>query len=189
MGFIQNGVIVQNLKSPTGYMAKYLGANAYNHFPLCNVEDIECRRITREVFSKELEDGFYQSLEFISNKNLLMRYVELCKKHNIPLRVLFVESEYPFEQWTEEKPICRFIGYEYCEIPFDSQIITDFSWHTPLHCFRDKINEFGIFDNISDAQEFKNKYDKEFEEGNIGDGEMDTYICKLFEVDLNQLSY
>ena len=64
MGFIQNGVIVQNLKSPTGYMAKYLGANAYHQFPLCNVEDIECRRITREVFSKELEDGFYQSLEF-----------------------------------------------------------------------------------------------------------------------------
>ena len=94
MGFIKNGVIVQNLKSPTGYMAKYLGANAYNHFPLSNVEDIECRRITREVFSKELEDGFYQSLEFISNKNLLMRYVELCKKHNIPIRVLFVESEY-----------------------------------------------------------------------------------------------
>ena len=64
MGFIQNGAIAQNLKSPTGYMAKYLGANAYNHFPLCNVEDIECKRITIEVFSNELEDVFYQSLEF-----------------------------------------------------------------------------------------------------------------------------
>jgi len=189
MNFIQNGVIIQDLNSPTDFMTnvKYLGANAYHQHPLCNVNDTECKLITKEVFSKKLDDGFYQSLEFISDKNLLLRYIKLCERHDIPIRVLFIESEYQFERWTEEKPACKFIGYEYCEIPFDSQMITDFSWYTPLHCFYDKLNKFGLFDNISDAEEFKNKYDREFEEGNIGDGEMDTFICKISEVDLNQL--
>ena len=186
MKFIQNGVIIQDLTSPTNFMSnvKYLGANAYHQHPLCNVNDIACKLITKEVYSKELDDGFYQSLEFISNKNLLQRYINLCKRHDIPIRALFVESQYPFEQWTEEKPDCKFIGYEYCEIPFDSQIITDFSLYTPLHCFYDKLNEFGLFDTIEEAKEFKSKYDKEFDEGNIGDGEMDSFICRISEIDL-----
>ncbi len=189
MDFIPNGIIIQDTTSPTDFMnkIKYLGVNAYHSFPLSLIEDIECRNISKEVFSKQLDDGFCQILEFISDKNLLKRYVDLCKKHNIPIRALFIESGYAFESWKEEKPACKFMGYEYCEIPFDSQIITDFSWHTPLHQFFGKLNEFGIFDTVTDVKEFKNKYDKEFNEGNIGDGEMDTFICKIYEVDLNQL--
>lgn len=190
MGFIQNGIIIQDLNSPTDFMTSisYLGVNAYYHFPLSLIEDTECRKISNEVFSKELDNGFYQILEFISDKNLLVRYIKLCERHDIPIRVLFIESEYQFERWTGERPACKFLGYEYCEIPFDSQLITDFSWYTPLHCFYNKLNNLGLFNNISDAEEFKKKYDREFEEGNIGDGEMDTFICKLFEVDLKQLS-
>ena len=103
------------------------------------------------------------------------------------IRALFIESEYAFEHWTEDKPACKFIGYEYCEIPFDSQIITDFSWYTPLHYFLNKLNGYGLFDGIDEAEEFKKKYDEEFEKGNIGDGEMDTFICRISEIDLNLL--
>lgn len=44
-----------------------------------------------------------------------------------------------------------------------------------------------MFDSIGEAKAFKKKYDDEFDKGNIGDGEMDTFICKISEIDLNLL--
>ena len=189
MNLIPNGVIIQGLNTPTDFMTKvkYSGVNAYYHNPLSQIKDSDCKSISGEVFHKECDDGCYQILEFISDKDLFIRYVNLCKKHNVPIRALFIESEYAFEHWTEDKPACKFIGYEYCEIPFDSQIITDFSWYTPLHCFLNKLNSYGLFDSIDEAKAFKKKYDEEFDKGNIGDGEMDTFICRVSEIDLTLL--
>ena len=186
MSLIKNGVIIQSLARPTGFMTrvKYLGINAYYHSPLKKINDPECKRISDEVFSKKLDDGYYQILEFISDEELFKRYVRLCKKHNVEIRALFIESEYSFEMWEGDMPPCRFIGYEYCEIPFDSQMITDFAWHEPLLAFCDRLNEYGLFDSLADAESYKRKYDEEFEKGVIGDGEMDTFICRVYEIDL-----
>ena len=190
MNYIPNGVIIQGLELPTDFMTKvkYLGINAYYHSPLTKINDPECKRISDEVFHKKLDDGCYQMLEFISDVELFKRYVVLCKKHNVPIRALFIESEYSFEKWDGDMPPCRFIGYEYCEIPFDSQMITDFSWHEPLFAFCDRLNEYGLFDSLADAESYKRRYDEELEKGAIGDGEMDTFICRVYEVDLTEIS-
>ena len=189
MNFIPNGVIIQGLAFPTDYVTKfnYLGINSYHHNPLTRFNDTECKRISDEVFSKKLDDGYYQVLEFISDRDLFIRYARACKKHDIPIRALFIESEYSFEKWERDRPPCHFIGHEYCEIPFDSQMITDFSWHEPLFSFCDRLNEFGLFHDLADAQSYKRKYDEEFEKGAVGDGEMDTFICKVYEIDLAEI--
>ena len=186
MNFIPNGVIIQGLASPTDYITKfkYLGINAYYHNPLTKIGDPNCKKASEQAFHKKLDDGYYQILEFISDEELFTRYVRLCKKHTVPIRALFIESESPFEQWKSDLPSCFFIGYEYCEIPFDSQMITDFSYHEPLFAFYDKLNGYGLFNNLSDAKSYKRKYNEELEKGAIGDGEMDAFICKVYEIDL-----
>ena len=187
MRLIQNGVIIQGLSRPTNFMTRveYLGINSYYHSPLTKISAPECKSISDEVFSKKLDDGYYQILEFISDEELFKRYVGLCKRHSVEIRALFIESEYSFERWEGDMPPCRFIGYEYCEIPFDAQMITDFAWHEPLFAFYDRLNEYGLFDSLADAESYKRKYDEEFEKGAIGDGEMDTFICRVYEIDLD----
>ena len=184
----KNGVIIQDLKSPAFSLPKfkgtYKGINSFWTNPLGEIHDRGCKKLYDESIHKETKDGCCEYLEFISNPDLLFKYIEKCKEFNIEIRVLLIESDYPHEICDYNFPIKQFIGYEYCEIPFDSQMITDFDWYVPLHKYYTLLNNNGLFDNIDDAVSFKNAYDDAFEKGEIGDGEMDTYICKVYEVDI-----
>ena len=189
--FFSNGAIVQQLNMPTDYISSscvnYLGINAFYQHPLCGESDSEARLLSEEVLFIKTDDELFLPLEFISNSDLLYRYVLACVRLNIPIRVLFIESTYPFEKWKETLPSMRFIGYEYCEIPFDSQIITDLDWYEPFKKFHNILNEYGLFATLEDALRFKSEYDYEFDKGHIGDGEMSTYVCKVYEVDINKM--
>ena len=186
MLFFPNGVIVQNLERPTNYFKHpgifYQGINSFHKYPLLGLTDSKSKALTEEVFSKITDDGFFEPLEFISNADLLCRYLKECDNQNISVRTLFIESNYTDEIWQEELPDMHFIGYEYCEIPFDCQIITDFSMHIPFKKFHKILNKSGMFNTIEDVCQFKKCYDEEFDNGVIGDGEMDTFICKVSEV-------
>ena len=107
-----------------------------------------------------------------------------CKELNIEVRVLQIESDYSDEICEYDFPNAKLIGYEVCEIPFDSQIITDFDWYGPLHKFYIHLNQYGLFNSIEQALKFKEAYEYEYEKGAIGDGEMDIFICKVSEVDV-----
>lgn len=186
---IKNGVIVQDLSSPAfslkKYKGKYLGINSFWANPLSYVNEEQCKKLSEEVFHKKNSDGSYTLLEFISNPTLLLNYILKCKELNIDIRVLQVESDYLLEESQYEFPVKRFIGYELCEIPFDSQVITDFDWYKPFHRFYKNLNEYGLFDNLEDALAFKKAYEFEFQIGNIGDGEIDLFVCKICEIDID----
>ena len=58
----------------------------------------------------------------------------------------------------------------------------NFDWYEPFKRFYPMLNEYGVFDTLEDVTEFKKAYDVAFEKGDIGDGDMDTYICRVYEV-------
>lgn len=186
---IKNGVVVQDISAPafslSNFNGKYLGINSFWTNPLAQINDVYCKKISEEVFHKKDHEGCYTLLEFISDPNLLFNYISKCKELNIEARVLQVESDYEHEKCEYNFPVAKLIGYEFCEIPFDSQIITDFDWYTPFHQFYKLLNEYGLFNSFEDVILFKNAYENEFQSGKIGDGEIDTFICKVSEIDID----
>ena len=183
-----NGAIVQELNRPTGHLkipdADYLGINAFFHDPLSDAADCKLRHIAAQAMERQYADGTFALVNFIRNADLLFNYLQACRESGVAVRVLFIKSCYDAEMWKGEMPPCRFLGYEYCEIPFDLQIITDFNWYTPLNVFYQKLNCFGLFENLEDAEQFKQAYDTAMAKGFIGDGEMDAFICEVYALDV-----
>lgn len=184
---MKNGVIIQSLSSPAFTLkrikGKYLGVSSYHTDPLLMIPDSECQKLHNEVTWKRLNNEYSILLEFTPNLDVLYRYLIKCKEFNLGVRLLYIESDYPDEVCDYDFEDKKFLGYEYCEIPFDSQVITDFDWYEPLHKYYDLLNEYGLFNTLEDAEKFKEAYDDAFQKGYIGDGDMDTYICKVYLVD------
>lgn len=184
---MKNGVIIQSLSSPAFTLkrikGKYLGVSSYHTDPLLMIPDSECQKLHNEVTWKRLNNEYSILLEFTPNLDVLYRYLIKCKEFNLGVRLLYIESDYPDEVCDYDFEDKKFLGYEYCEIPFDSQVITDFDWYEPLHKYYDLLNEYGLFNTVEDAEKFKAAYDDAFQKGYIGDGDMDTYIFKIYSVD------
>lgn len=182
--FTTNGILIQGVQDKTNYVKSfsYQGMNAYFLYPLVSLSDNESRKITNEQQSKRCSDNLYMSQEFISNINLYKRYLKKCHELNIEIRVLFVESEYSDEIWQDELPQMFFLGYEYCPIPIDEQIITDLDWCDSLSYYRHRVNEYGLFDSYVDALEFAQDYSHRAKNGEIGDGAIDAYIFRVSQV-------
>ncbi len=183
MNLCPNGIIIQEIRRPTNFATNfnYYGVNAYHHNPLLGVFDADCKKISDEASFLINSDGSYTPLEFISNIPLALKYIQQCHVMDITIRALFVESEYTDEKWRGSLPKLNFIGYEYTPIPFDSQILTDFSWYEPLHVFFPQLNCNGLFDSIGDVLKFKNAYDVAVVNHDIGD-DVEAYICKISEI-------
>ena len=183
----KNGVIIQNLGSPAFSLkkikGKYLGVSSFYDEPLLMIPDPECQKLNDEATWKSLSNGNWIMLQFTPNLDVIYRYLMKCKELNIGIRLLYIESDYPDEVCNYDFENKELLGYEYCEIPFDSQVITDFDWYEPLHKYYDHLNEYGLFNTLEDAEKFKEAYDDAFQKGYIGDGDMDTYICKVYLVD------
>ena len=184
----QNGFLVQHLYDQPYGMEKiinicgYNGLSARNSDPLSVLPDRESRELSKEAQWRVVSEQERELLEFISDPDVLLRYINACRKHNIPIRLLFAESDYSEEVWTGPDIPKRFLGYEYNTIPIDNQIITDFSWYPPLSPFWQQVNSWGLFPSMDDIMLFKNAYDKAFDQGEIGDGDMQAHIFCLYEV-------
>ncbi len=191
----QKGVILQEVTARSWTKDKlsfpYFGISAYQGDPLQGIKengkpwlDKKCLAITNEVFSRKLPDGMYQSLEFISSEDLMNRYVALCKKHEKPIRVLFVENDYDCEIWNGSELDLDLLGYEVSSIPIDVQIIGDLDIYRQFEKFKNMLNANGLFDTSDQALEFYRAYKVELETDEIdGDGlEIENvYICKNFD--------
>lgn len=184
---MKNGIFIQDLQYPAFSLkrikGKYIGVSSFYGDPLLSIPDPECKKIYDEATWKRLDDEYSILLQFIPNLDILYRYLMKCKELNIGIRLLYVESDYPDEVCDYDFEDKKLLGYEYCEIPFDSQVITDFDWYEPLHKYYPLLNEYGLFNTLEDAEKFKAAYDEAFQKGYIGDGDMDTYVFKLYEVD------
>ena len=182
-----NGILVQGLNDKNNYVKSfpYQGINAYFQFPLTWLQDEVSQKLTKEQLSKQVDDYWSVSQEFISDPDLYGRYIKHCAAMNVPIRALFIESDYADEIWASALPKMEFMGYEYSPIPFDDQVSTDMEWYQPFFKFRNLLNEFGLFRSYEDAERFVKFYNEEFLARRIGDGEMDAYICKVSRICLN----
>lgn len=181
-----NGYLIQDLNKPTDYAKtfEYFGINSYINFPLSSINNKNCQELTDLQSTKTDANGYNQFLEFISNKNLYEDYINCCFENEINFRVLFCESEYENEVFSENLPEMIFLGYEYCSVPLDEQIITDLDCFEPLKQFKSKLNKFGLFDTIEDILLFKKTYDEFVFAEIIGDGMECSYIFKVYEINV-----
>ncbi len=185
-----NGYLIQDLNKPTKYTKtfEYFGINSYNNFPLSTVNNKICQELTDLQSTKIDADGCHQFLEFISNKNLYEEYINCCFENEINIRILFCESTYKNEVFSDSLPEMKFLGYEYCPIPLDEQIITDLDCFEPLKIYKSKLNKFGLFDTFDDVLLFKKTYDEFVVNEIIGDGLECSYIFKVYEVNVENRS-
>lgn len=179
-----NGILIQGLNDKTNFIRNftYQGINAYFQFPLTYITENECRKLTEEQQFKEISNNQYISLEFISDLDLYKKYLKKCIDMKIEIRALFIESEYVDEVWKYELPQTKFLGYEYCPIPIDEQIITDMDWYEPFSVYLNKLNKYGLFDSYADVLAFSNEYNKAVGNNKIGDGGVKAYICKVSQI-------
>lgn len=179
-----NGVLIQDLEKPTNYVKNfpYQGSNAYFQYPLANIADLQCRALTDAQQFRKLSENEYLNLEFISDYDLYQRYVDKCNALQIKIRALFIESAYSDEIWNAELPKMQLLGYEYCPIPIDEQVITDMDWYTPFSMYWKKLNEYGLFDSYTDALAFADAYKQATHNGEVGDGDVDLFICRVSRV-------
>lgn len=186
--FTRNGFLVQNINQPTNFVNSfsYYGINSYVNFPLSLISNAECYELTKRQQLQKFSDNTYRILEFISDDDLLVEYLECCQKHNIDIRVLMIESPYTEENYPSNLCCSTFIGYEYCPIPIDQQIITDIDWCPMLHIFKKQLNSFGLFSEFGDVYNFRNVYDTYCKTGLIGDGLEFAYICKVYEINVEK---
>ena len=188
MTFNKNGIIVQqtNYDYPWTRFLKninYKGIRSLSEYLLFDfIKDKKHESLQNEIWYKKINDDCFLQLNFITDFDLLCRYLKVCQELSITFRLLFLESQISDEIWDIPLPKMKFIGYEYCECPFDHQVISDLDAHETFQRHRDKLNEHGLFSSLEDAQAFKIDYDKEFEAGIIGDGDMETFIFRVSEV-------
>ena len=184
----QNGFLVQGLYEIPPVMEDiinacgYLGLSARNSDPLLSLPDRESRELSKAATWREVSPGMYQMLEFISDPDILLRYLKACREREISIRLLFAQSDYSQEVWTGPDIPKQCIGFEYSPVPIDNQIIGDLYCVEPLAPFLKRLNSYGLFFTQEEATQFKNAYDQAFAEGTIGDGDMEAHIFCLYEV-------
>jgi len=179
-----NGILIQGLHQKNDIVNnfQYWGMNAYYQFPLLGIADSECRKLSDEQLHTQIAGKRHLCLEFISSFELYERYIKKCHQLQIEIRVLFIESSYQNEIWNGPQLPMEFLGYEYCPIPIDDQIITDMNWYKPFSKYWRRLNQYGLFSSFEDVNEFVMNYTREFEAGNVGDGEADNYICRVSQI-------
>lgn len=184
-----NGFLIQDTSwhSDNVKTFSYKGIDAYGNEPLRFIGTRQCREISNRITSLKVGENEYVMREFISNKDDLDEYIRICRELSIPIRILFLESDYCDEIWKAPLPQMRFIGYEYCPVPIDCQIITDLDWCSQLEKHKLKLNEYGLFRTEEDAASFQKDYLKAEAEGYVGDGGVDAYIFKISVVDIADL--
>ena len=181
----KNGFIIQDINHPL-FVPKtfiYNGINAFAAFPLESFNDDLARELTKRQQTK-LVDKKHVIQEFISDQELLKEYCKSCADHGLSIRLLFLESDYSQEAWMSESPATVFLGYEYCPVPIDFQIVSDLDWMPQLHKYVEKLNKHGLFDAHRSIKEFKLLYNKLLNINIAGDGLLpeDIFIFKVYEV-------
>lgn len=192
MQLFKNGYIVQDAgsdqyrtKSPFFAPKGYIGIHRFITFPLtlCQSDPV-CRELSEKQSWRKISDNLFQLLEFISDEELLKQYVEACHGKSIPVRCLYIESDYEDEICQEKPQNIRFIGYEVTEIPFSNMTLCDLAINERFENYRQLLNENGLFANEGDAFKFKTEYKALLDQDLVGDGNVDVFVCAVYETDI-----
>ena len=139
-------------------------------------------------FSKQIGENAFQFLNFITSVEFALHLIKKCCEKNILLRALFVESDgYTEEIWENAIPERSFLGYEVMEIPLDPWTLLDLANREQYERYREALNENGLFKTEETAAAFRETYRRELEAGLVGDGPVDLFLCRIYEVALPDL--
>lgn len=195
MDYIKNGILVQNIEEKNIFLQKYAssflyhGVHEFSELPLAGIKnDREAAELFDKQIAKQLGEKAYQFTEFFTEKGLLKAYIGKCQALQIGLRLLFVESDgYTEEIWENAIPERRFLGYEVMEIPLDPWTLLDLANREQYERYRKALNENGLFKTEETAAAFRETYRRELEAGLVGDGPVDLFLCRIYEVALPDL--
>lgn len=197
-----NGILLQDTSCPrndvieNAKFTKYNGVHRFVSFSL-DMEKyknvvLENKKLVDRIRWSNLEDFKMTQYmldnrlipvnEFIHSFALTKEYLQCCNKYNVPSRVLLVESDFPCEQWKGPLPNMNFIGYEVLEFPLDRCCIWDLLNTEFFMEHHNNLNSDGLFDNYNDAVAFKKHYIELLQKGLVGDGDVDLYVCRIYEV-------
>lgn len=191
MNYKNNGFLIQQRNRRNIFVEKYMqtakyhGVHEFITFPLsCFDKDPQCRKLNEKQTSKKISEDEFLILEFMSDVALLQEYLQKMRELDLPCRLLYVESQYDMETCEFVPENKTFLGYEVCEIPFDPWTLLDLFSRTQFKRHHDKLNENGLFSCENDAIEFMEEYKDLLSKGLVGDGDVDLYICRVYEVAL-----
>ena len=184
---IQNGYLIQNINHKMPFMAympqgtRYEGMTAFDIWPLLGVKGRRYEELSDLQMFKCVSQGWYIEKEFVTDMGLFTEYLAACSELGISTRVLLIESDYMDERLSVKNPfrITEVLGYEYCPIPLDCQIITDIYYFRPFRKYKKKLNTHGLFDDYETVRRFKEKYDSLSSKRIVGDDLEEAYIFRV----------
>ncbi len=187
-----NGFLIQDLTVEDATIkqflsvANYRGVHRYAQDPLTDdtlCRDPAVRDLRDRRFSRPAGEGYWYINEFVSDPQLLREYLAGCQVYGRPYRLLFICSDYTDEVWDAPLPPMTLLGYECCEIPFDNCCIYELLGHEQYFAeHRQELNEYGLFSTEAACAAFRDEYNRLLSEDKVGDGEVDLYICAVYEV-------
>jgi len=193
--YIKNGILVQNIEEKNIFLQKYAssflyhGVHEFSELPLAGIKnDREAAELFDKQIAKQLGEKAYQFTEFFTEKGLLKAYIGKCQALQISLRLLFVESDgYTEEIWENAIPERSFLGYEVMEIPLDPWTLLDLANREQYERYREALNENGHERAGHPGEAETGTYRRELEAGLVGDGPVDLFLCRIYEVALPDL--
>ncbi|WP_294346048.1 hypothetical protein [uncultured Clostridium sp.] len=178
-----NGVIIQGCNYKSKFQENqdyngYKGVGRYVSWPLSYEEDVESKEITDLI--EEIWINNYECVSLIYDEWLINEYLSICKKKDIEIRVLLVESESIYPQFNDSYMNKIKLGYDYSQgenhfslLIYDLEL-SNLNNITPLKNIFLKLNKKMLFDDINDIKKYveiredlkkKNKYDFEWDFG------------------------
>ena len=199
MEYVNNGLYIQDINKEHSMLRDFLGTTLKQYaginrffYPFFSEdEDEDFNRTYWKVhYSEPDADNMKQLYFFINDKNNAKKYIDMCKSRGISMRFLFVQSTYKDEIWNGNVPEGKFLGYEVDELASDPYTLMDLFGLNNADLYRKyvaRLNEYALFETEEDAVAFKQEYERDLAEGLIGDGDVDLYICKLYEISESEI--
>lgn len=188
-----HGMVIQGVDMPYVVFEnvenrQYRGLFLYEHDPLFREKDPVSKALSKEYqwepVNVDGEDRFLWK-QCVFDPTLAVRYVARCKEIGKPVRVLFLESDYPDEEWQGEIPEKRLLGYEVFLLPWGVMVYHDLLFSPLLREYREKLNENFLFATLEEAQSFLSFYKEQLIAGAVGDDDVpeDVFVAAVYEVD------
>ena len=194
----KNGLIVQDLRNKidTRQDMPYCGIASYMGEPLYLLKDEISKELSKTISSLvsylywvDQNGTLCDLLEVIPKYDLAIKYIKHCREDfDIPIRLLFVESECPMPTWEGPLFPMTCLGYEMGSSEIDDPtMIYEIAncVHPEFERFQNRLNNNGIFDDYETISEYMSIRKKLLLEGVDIENDNTYYIMKISEIDTN----
>lgn len=173
-----NGLVVQdinNISNDSKGQISYQGLGCFSSWPLDDRVDTESELISEEArkrwfdfyYDKNINNKF--ALAVVPSIDYIQRYLILCNKYHLNIRVLHIESDRNKPIWDGPALNKVFLGYDYVTSQsFYSTVFDDlFGSQIPpmLVYFRSMLNKYGLFKTEDELNLYIKKRNTAIEEG------------------------